>query len=493
MAKTVHRNKCSEHALGRSIKEVAAEIHLHPELAFGFALLWAWTRLVFDTSSFDGMPLFAYESRPSAGLVVVLSNALAYLAIGVLFKMKRTVFHVGLYIALVAFAMSAGSALSVASVWLPVALEESLFLSILGSVLVGAGVAFGYVEWGRILGLLGPRRSLAHACCAMLGSSAILVALNAVPFEVQSCYLALAPMAVMTVVASWLKRTPTKLVHYGAGTELHVPWRLLVTAAAIGVAFGLAFEVEGMGDYLDPPLLRNALTLAVSAVLLLLAAVLFKMDFNQLIYRVGIPLAAAGCLGFAVLGRANKWGGFVFSASYLFLDMLIWVLVAYIIKHQKVSANWIVALVTGSLLLGRSAGAFSASFVVGVSSGFYEAQGVVMVVLAYALMLCALLMVNKRNILAGWGSTRPAEVDVEGVMGMACRILGGDKGLTPRETEILALLARGYSRETVSKALTLSKETVRTHAANIFKKLGVHSHQELIMLVEEAAKTLQDG
>ena len=481
-----------DRALHRSIKEMVDEIRSHPELAFGFALLWAWTRLAFGTSVFDGTPLFAYEPRAFAGSVVVLSNAIAYLAIGMLFKWRRTVPHGGLYIALVAFAMGGGSALCAAAVWLPVAPEQSFLLCILGSVLVGSGVSFGYVEWGRILGLLGPRRALAHACCGMLGSSVILALLNAAPSEAQSCYLALSPIAVMAIVASWLRRGSAKLVRYGVEAELHVPWRLLATAAAIGIAFGLAFEIEGMGDYLDPPLLRNAVTLAVSAVLLLLAAVLFKMDFNQLIYRVGMPLAAAGCLGFAVFGKANGWGGFVFSASYLFLDMLVWVLVAYIIKHQEVSANWIVALATGSLLLGRSAGVFLASFIMDASAGSREVESAVMAVLAYALMLCALLMVNKRNILAGWGSTRPAEVDAEGARGAACRILGGDKGLTPRETEILVLLSRGYSRETVSNTLTISTETVRTHTANIFRKLEVHSHQELIKLVEETAKTLQD-
>ncbi len=479
-------------SLRQSLAEMANEARLHPELAFGFALLWAWTRLAFGTSAFDGAPLFGCEAQPIAEAVLVLSNASAYLAIGVLFKLCGTVFHGRLYCALVTLAMSVGCALCAASSSATDSADASLALCLVGAVLVGAGVSFVYVEWGRILGMLGPRCALVHACFGILGSAAVLLALHALPAIVQNCYLVAAPVAVMAVVWVWTRRGASKMARYGAETEFHAPWRLLVTMALVGMAFGVASEVNGLGNYLEPSLVRNALTFAVTAVLLVFSAVLFKMDFNQLIYRVGIPIAAAGCLVFVVFADARAFGGFVFSAGYLFLDLLVWVLLAHIIKHQEISANWIVALVTGFLLFGRLAGVLAAGSVAAASHGSSSAHSGLLVVLAYALMLCALLMANKRNMLVGWGSTRPAENDAESALGAACRMLGSDCGLTPRETEICMLFARGYSRETISNTLTLSKETVRTHAANIYKKLGVHSHQELIILVEQRSKALDD-
>lgn len=56
-------------------------------------------------------------------------------------------------------------------------------------------------------------------------------------------------------------------------------------------------------------------------------------------------------------------------------------------------------------------------------------------------------------------------------------------GLTPRECEVLALLARGRSIPYVRDALVISRETAATHAKHIYAKLGVHSRQELIDLV----------
>ncbi len=58
-------------------------------------------------------------------------------------------------------------------------------------------------------------------------------------------------------------------------------------------------------------------------------------------------------------------------------------------------------------------------------------------------------------------------------------------GLSARETEIFLLLAQGRSRPYIRDSLYLSKNTVATHIRHIYEKLGVHSQQELIDLVEE--------
>ena len=60
-----------------------------------------------------------------------------------------------------------------------------------------------------------------------------------------------------------------------------------------------------------------------------------------------------------------------------------------------------------------------------------------------------------------------------------------EHGLTPRETEVFALLARGRSIPYVRDALVISRETAATHAKHIYAKLDVHSRQELIDLVAE--------
>jgi DNA-binding CsgD family transcriptional regulator len=52
--------------------------------------------------------------------------------------------------------------------------------------------------------------------------------------------------------------------------------------------------------------------------------------------------------------------------------------------------------------------------------------------------------------------------------------------LTPRETEVLHLLARGLNHTEIANALFISPRTVSTHATNIYGKLGVNTHAAAI-------------
>ena len=64
-----------------------------------------------------------------------------------------------------------------------------------------------------------------------------------------------------------------------------------------------------------------------------------------------------------------------------------------------------------------------------------------------------------------------------------CQDLAVEYGLTPREAEILALVALGRSAKYISEELTVSYNTTRTHVRHIYEKLNIHSKQELIDLV----------
>ena len=61
-------------------------------------------------------------------------------------------------------------------------------------------------------------------------------------------------------------------------------------------------------------------------------------------------------------------------------------------------------------------------------------------------------------------------------------------GLTERETQILGYLARGRSAPFIREELSLSKSTVATHIRHIYDKLGVHSKQELLSLLEQESR-----
>lgn len=66
--------------------------------------------------------------------------------------------------------------------------------------------------------------------------------------------------------------------------------------------------------------------------------------------------------------------------------------------------------------------------------------------------------------------------------------IAANHGLTPRETEVFALLARGRTGTFIQQELVVSYNTVKTHVAHIYDKLGIHNHQELIDYVDAQRK-----
>jgi DNA-binding NarL/FixJ family response regulator len=59
------------------------------------------------------------------------------------------------------------------------------------------------------------------------------------------------------------------------------------------------------------------------------------------------------------------------------------------------------------------------------------------------------------------------------------------QSLTPREREVLALMAAGLSSRSVAARLGISYTTVRTHIRSLGSKLGVHSKLEAIVKARE--------
>jgi DNA-binding NarL/FixJ family response regulator len=58
--------------------------------------------------------------------------------------------------------------------------------------------------------------------------------------------------------------------------------------------------------------------------------------------------------------------------------------------------------------------------------------------------------------------------------------------LTPRELEVLRLVARGLSNADIARRLVLGDATVKTHVARIFQKLDVHDRAQAVVLAYES-------
>lgn len=81
--------------------------------------------------------------------------------------------------------------------------------------------------------------------------------------------------------------------------------------------------------------------------------------------------------------------------------------------------------------------------------------------------------------------TAPGQV-VDAITELGTEVLAGVKLvsqrglLSPREQDVLALIARGFSYDEIARLQNLSVHTVQTHIKNLYNKLSVHSKNEAV-------------
>jgi two-component system response regulator NreC len=88
-----------------------------------------------------------------------------------------------------------------------------------------------------------------------------------------------------------------------------------------------------------------------------------------------------------------------------------------------------------------------------------------------------------REVVAGGTPLHPA-VAAKVVKDYVRRVQGGEDAapgeLTPREIEVLRLVAEGHTNQDIADRLQLSRKTVDTHRTNLMRKLGIHDVTELV-------------
>ncbi|WP_143412196.1 helix-turn-helix transcriptional regulator [Arabiibacter massiliensis] len=181
-------------------------------------------------------------------------------------------------------------------------------------------------------------------------------------------------------------------------------------------------------------------------------------------------------------------------------DMLVWLVVLAVGRRNLLALLPTYALVRFMSAVGTDVGAVAGHTTNDIVGTNGDAAMLIAEVVLFAFV--AFLWLGFRRFsfsetirgVVGMGAPTPREeapaaepaVEPGSSIEERCARLGEEHGLTERETEIFAMLARGRNGQFVMEHYVVSRNTVKSHVKHIYAKLDVHSQQELIDLVEHA-------
>lgn len=137
-----------------------------------------------------------------------------------------------------------------------------------------------------------------------------------------------------------------------------------------------------------------------------------------------------------------------------------------------------------SIQLGQFAGSIAAALAVNVVD---TDLGMAMLSagIIFAILIIALFALGSGKASTGWGYVKPMEeADAATDFEKAGTRIARRCRLSPREIEVLFLLAKGRNRAYIREELVIGDETVKSHVKSIYRKVDVHSQQDLIDLIE---------
>lgn len=215
------------------------------------------------------------------------------------------------------------------------------------------------------------------------------------------------------------------------------------------------------------------------------------------LFRVALLLSIAGFLlaPASQLVRFSVPNGLISSGIAVF-EVFNWIVLCSLARrntHGAVSVfAWGFALNAIGVIIGANAGRFTNRY------WHDDSQVVIIVVAAITFALVTYVIVVLRDFSfdkvisevhesVAPKTTLEADSITESTIYERCETLAREYSLTKREEEVLKLLARGRTGVFIQSELCVSYNTIKAHVKHIYTKLDVHTHQELIDLVESLA------
>lgn len=223
-----------------------------------------------------------------------------------------------------------------------------------------------------------------------------------------------------------------------------------------------------------------------TVIIALVAAVDFALARNEryssLLYRFVVPIISVGLIALALARSQDQVlaSALVLAGTILF-EMFILTSFARTCLAARQSP-WRVfgfggAVMQASLLLAFFLGLF-------LADGAGTWLSAISLGLVFAFIVAGSFDIPGKSLAQGPVPASGAQAEKDASPGR-CERFARRYGLSARETEVLALIARGRSVQAAADELFVAHSTVKTHIGHIYEKTGVGNRQDLLKMLDE--------
>ncbi len=516
---------------------------LSPSRVLGFTLIRAWVYLMFVgaaassmTWSGDPIPPLFYVVSTGSLCAVLFGSAVAgqrFVAL-MLHPAARLAAPVLTTAGTLLLASSAGPS------------GAALSCGLLGAITTGLGSGAIDLGYGELYRNEPPIRTTLEVPLAFFLAAVVFSIVALLPSPVGCAVCALLPAVSGWILFAdqhaWSRRHRASVLPIDFDLKSFA-WRIGVCACLVGVADGmvraafLSSNNLSISVFLQWPLAGAGL---LTMVIVYAAALLSSEQSTRTIYKAAIFVMAFFFMLLPVFTGAQDVESVLALAGYGTFNVLIWMLLAEISSNYRLSSTEVFGIGWGMVALGVLLGSIAGSVVDRFAPFSPQFLSLIALIATMAVLLSYLFVFRESDLIAlteepgseakpgpsptteepgGLGGEAPAGETAEeagrpaadgGVAAGAgtfpartggaatsgrtgaprprfqdrCLEVAAAFELSPKETEVMILFAKGRSATRIQEELFISKGTVSTHLRHIYQKMDVHSKQEMLDLIE---------
>ena len=357
----------------------------------------------------------------------------------------------------------------------------------IASTIAGIGLGVLYLGWAPVFSRTPGTSSFVRLALACMGGAALFLGITFLPELVAliaAYLLPLLSLGALLILRAQMSKTPQTERALPSSTRPAFV-RLLVSLGLLGFAESLMralfLEIDPASDSPRYQLLFLLGTIVASAIVML--ASLYRRNPARALNRSALFALVFLSLLVPIVTGTGVLGDMPVLICYCLFYLFIWATLSQTARAYAMPTRVLFGLGLGAAYAGCLAGTFMGSLLTSFVILDYRLTSL-LALLCASLMLVSLLFVTDDRMLTTLMDTDSERPQAPRRFMLRIDEAARTHGLTAKETEVLALAAKGRTTQRICEELGISTGTANTHLMHIYKKFDVHDRQQLLDMLE---------